>query len=165
MAKQNSFDVVSATDLNEVRNAIQLALKEVRQRFDFKGSVSDISLEAHEIVLRSDDEFKLRALVEVLEQKMVRRSVSLRALTYEKVENAAGGTVRQRVLIQQGIPTEKAREITKAIRDSKLRVQAAIQGDTVRVSGRDRDTLQKVITMLKEMDFGIDMHFENFRSH
>ncbi len=165
MAKQNSFDIVSATDLNEVRNAIQLATKEVRQRFDFKGTKSEVGLEELEIVLRSDDAYKMKALIEILEQKLVRRGVSLRALTYGNLEDAAGGTVRQRVQVQQGIPMEKAREIAKLIRNTKLKVQAAIQGDVVRVSGKDRDQLQQVISMLKEEDFGIDMQFTNYRSH
>ncbi len=164
MAKQNSFDVTSETNLNEVGNAIQQTLKEVGQRFDFKGSKSDVRLEEKELVLVSDDEYKLHALVEILQQKLVKRGVSLKALTFGKIEDAAGGTVRQRVPIQQGIPTEKAREITKFIRDTKLKVQASIQGEVVRVSGRDRDVLQEIIAALKEKDFGIDMQFTNYRS-
>jgi len=165
MAKQNSFDVVSEVDMNEVRNALELARKEVRQRFDFKGSKSELRLDDEEIVLISDDEYKLKALTEILEQKLVRRGVSLKALSFGRIEDAAGGTVRQHVEIQRGIPMEKAREISKVIRDSKLRVQASIQGDLVRVSGKDRDRLQEVISLLKEKDFGIDMSFTNYRSH
>lgn len=165
MAKQNSFDIVSETDLNEVHNAINQVMKEVRQRFDFKGSVSSVELEEGELVLLSDDEYRLKALTDILEQKLVRRGVSLKALSYGRTENAAGGAVRQRVQIQQGIPTEKAKDISKFIRDMKLKVQASIQGNTVRVSGRDLDTLQHVIQMLKEKDFGIDMNFTNYRSH
>lgn len=165
MAKQNSFDIVSETDLNEVHNAINQAMKEVRQRFDFKGSVSNVELEGQELVLLADDEYRLRALIEILEQKLVRRNVSLRALSYGRIEDAAGGAVRQRVQIQQGIPAEKAKEISKFIRDSKLKVQASIQGNVVRVAGRDLDTLQQVIQSLKEKDFGIDMTFTNYRSH
>lgn len=164
MAKENSFDIASKTDLNEVHNAINQTMKEVKQRFDFKGSSSEVSLEGTELKLHSDDEFKLRSLVEILEQKLTRRGVSLKALSYEKIEPASGGTVRQVVKIQQGIPIEKARDITKFIRRSGLKVQAAIQGDLVRVSGRDRDTLQSVIARLKEEDFGIDMQFTNYRS-
>jgi len=164
MAKDNSFDIASKTDLNEVRNAIHQAMKEVHQRFDFKGSKSNIELTEHELVLASEDEFKLRSLIEILEQKLVKRSVSLKALSYGKVESAAGSTVRQTVAIQQGIPIEKAREITKFIRDTKLRAQASIQADTVRVASRDRDVLQKVIGLLREKDFGIDMHFVNYRT-
>jgi uncharacterized protein YajQ (UPF0234 family) len=164
MAKSNSFDIVSKTDLNEVRNAIQQTMKEVRQRFDFKGSNSDVKLEETQIVLLSDDDYKLRSLTDILEQKLVKRGVSLKALNYGKIEDAAGSTVRQFVSIQQGIPTEKAREISKFIRSLKLKVQASIQGDTVRVSGRDRDTLQEVIGLLKDEEFGIDMRFTNYRS-
>jgi cyclic-di-GMP-binding protein len=165
MPKDNSFDIASKTDLNEVQNAIHQAMKEVTQRFDFKASKgTGIQLEEFDIVLTSDDEYKLRSLIEILEQKLVKRSVSLKALSYGKVESAAGSTVRQRASIQQGIPIEKAREITKFIRDTKLRAQASIQGDIVRVSSRDRDTLQKVIASLREQDFGIDMHFINYRT-
>ncbi len=165
MAKQNSFDIVSQTDMAEVNNAVQQTLKELRQRFDFKGSKSDVTIDGTQLVLVSDDEYRLRALTDVLEQKLVKRGVSLRAIAYLKVEPAAGGTVRQRADIQQGIPSEKAKEISKFIRDLKLKVQASIQGDTLRVSGRDLDTLQDVIQQLKEADFGIDMQFTNYRSH
>jgi cyclic-di-GMP-binding protein len=164
MAKENSFDIASNTDLNEVNNAIHQTMKEVRQRFDFKGSKSEVRLEERDIVLTGEDDYKLRSLNEILEQKLIKRGVSLKALNYGKVESAHGGTVRQRVTIQDGIPTEKAREITKFVRDTKLRVQASIQADVVRVSGRDRDTLQQVIALLKEQDFGIDMQFTNYRS-
>lgn len=165
MAKSNSFDIVSTTDFEEVRNAVHQTMKEVKQRFDFKGSCSDVTLEKDRLVLLSDDEYKLRNLIDVLEQKLTRRGVSLKALSYGAIEGASGGAVRQYVDIQQGIPTEKAKEISKLIRDMKLKVQAAIQGDLVRVSGRDRDTLQSVIAALKEHDFGIDMQFTNYRSN
>ena len=165
MARQNSFDIVSKTDMAEVNNAVGQALKEVRQRYDFKGSVSDVHLEENDLVLRSDDDYRLQALVAILEQKLIRRKVSLRALSYKKIEKAAGGTVRQRVAIQQGIPSEKARQISKFIRNLKLKVQASIQGDSVRVSHKNRDLLQEVIHLLKEEDFGIDMKFTNYRSH
>lgn len=162
MAKSNSFDIVSKTDLNEVRNAVNQTVKEVRQRFDFKGSCSNVDIEeGTALVLHSDDDYKLRSLTEILEQKLVKRGVSLKALSPGKVEPAAGGSVRQTVSIQQGIPTEKAKEISKFIRDTKLKVQASIQGDTVRVSGKDRDVLQQVIALLREKDFQIDMQFTN----
>ncbi|HXK58327.1 MAG TPA: YajQ family cyclic di-GMP-binding protein [Acidobacteriota bacterium] len=164
MSKDNSFDISSKTDLNEVRNAIHQTMKEVQQRFDFKGSKSEIQLDGTELVLISDNEYRLRSLVEILEQKLVKRSVSLKALTYGKVQPAAGSTVRQTVSIQQGITTEKAREITKFIRDTKLKAQASIQGDVVRVSSRDRDILQQIIALIKEKDFGIDMQFTNYRT-
>lgn len=164
MARSNSFDIVSETNLEEVRNAVHMAMKEVRQRFDFKGSVSEITLGDGELVLVSDDEYRLQALTGVLEQKLVRRGVSLKALTAGKIEAAAGGTVRQQLAIQQGIPAEKAKEIARFIRGLGIRVQAAIQGDSLRVSGKKRDELQETIRAVKEHDFGIEMQFTNYRS-
>jgi uncharacterized protein YajQ (UPF0234 family) len=162
---ENTFDIVSRVDVQEVSNAIQQTLKEVHQRFDLKHTKSEVYLDGKEkIILASNDEFKLKAVNDVLQQKLVRRGVPLKALTYGKIEPAAGSTVRQEIAMQQGIPIEKAREIVKAIKQSKLRVQVSIQGDMVRVSGRDRDTLQEVIGMLKQEDFGIDMHFANYRT-
>src|SRR5437660_9476847 len=162
---ENTFDIVSKVDLQEVSNAIQNALKEVHTRFDLKDSKSDIQLEGKDaIVLSSADEYKLKAVNDILQSKLVKRGVPLKALTYGPVEPAAGSTARQRVTMQQGIPTEKAKEIVKVIKDSKKKVQAAIQGDTVRVSGKDRDTLQEVIALLKQKDFGIDMQFMNYRN-
>lgn len=162
----NSFDIVSEVQLPEVQNAIQQALKEVHTRFDLKDSKSTIELNEKEkkILLHSKDEFKLRAVVELLEQKLVKRKVPLKALTYGPVIPAAGSTVRQEISLQQGIPIEKAREIVKRIKESKKKVQASIQGDFVRVSSRDRDTLQEVIQMLRAQDFGIDMQFTNYRT-
>jgi cyclic-di-GMP-binding protein len=165
MAQQNSFDIVSQVDRAEVTNAINQTMKEVKQRFDFKGSEAAVSLEDKELVLAAEDETRLRNMNDIFQQKLVRRGVPLKALSYGKVEPAAGGTVRQRVEIQQGIPQEKAKEIVKFIKDSKAKVQAAIQGDTVRVTGKDRDTLQDVIAKLKAKDFGIDMQFTNYRSN
>ena len=163
---ENSFDIVSKVDLQEVSNAIQQALKEVHTRFDLKDSKSSIALEGKEaIVLASVDEFKLKAVNDVLQQKLVKRGVPLRALTYGAVEPAAGSSVRQRIAMQQGIPVEKAREIVKVIKDAKKKVQASIQGDVVRVSGKDRDTLQEIIALLRASDFGIDMRFDNYRSN
>jgi uncharacterized protein YajQ (UPF0234 family) len=166
MAQQNTFDVVSKVDMAEVKNAVNQALKEVNQRYDFKGTNSDIILneKEHTITLATASEFTLRALNDVLQQKMVRRGVSLKALSYGKVEPAAKDSVRQVVTLQQGIPIEKARDIVKLIKESKLKVQAAINGDFVRVSGKDRDTLQQVIALLKAKDFGIDMQYTNYRS-
>ena len=165
MAQQNSFDVVSQVDRAEITNAINQTLKEVGQRFDFKGSRASVALEKEELVLTAEDETKLRNMNDILQQKLVRRGVPLKALSYGAVEPAAGGTVRQRAQIQQGIPQEKAKEIVKLIKDSKAKVQASIQGDTVRVTGKDRDTLQQVIATLKARDFGIDMQFTNYRSN
>jgi uncharacterized protein YajQ (UPF0234 family) len=162
---ENTFDLVSKVDLQEVSNALQQTMKEVRQRFDLKNTRSDVWLEGKDkLILASSDEFKLKAVNELLQEKLVRRHVPLKALVYGKVEPAAGSTVRQEVSLQQGIPIEKAREIVKTIKNSKLRVQASIQGDFVRVSGRDRDTLQDVIRLLKQTDFGIDMQFTNYRT-
>jgi uncharacterized protein YajQ (UPF0234 family) len=161
-----SFDIVSKVDLQEVSNAIQQALKEVHTRYDLKDSKSDIQMDGKEaLVLTSADDFKLKAVNDVLQGKLVKRGVPLKALTYDAVEEAAGSTVRQRISMQQGIPIEKAREIVKVIKNSKKKVQAAIQGDLVRVSGKDRDTLQEIIAMLRQSDFGIDMQFTNYRSN
>ncbi|MGB3565198.1 MAG: YajQ family cyclic di-GMP-binding protein [Thermoanaerobaculia bacterium] len=166
MAKQNSFDIVSRVDLAEVQNAVNQATKEIIQRYDLKGSDSRIDFNEKEarLVLASADEFRLKAVNDILQQKLVRRGVSLRALDYGTIEPAAKGTVRQTVSLQQGISTDKAREIVKLIKGTKLKVQSAIQEDMVRVSGKDRDTLQKVIALLKEHDFDIDMQFTNYRS-
>lgn len=164
---ENSFDIVSVVEIPEVMNAIHQALKEVHTRFDLKDSKSDIVLNEKEkkIILTSKDEFKLKAVIELLEQKLVKRKVPLKALQYGPVQPAAGSTVRQEITLQQGIPIEKSREIVKAIKESKKKVQAAIQGDMVRVSSRDRDTLQEVIAMLRQRDFGIDMQFTNYRTN
>jgi uncharacterized protein YajQ (UPF0234 family) len=165
MAQQNSFDIVSEVDRAEVTNAINQTIKEVRQRFDFKGSHANVGLEANELVLTAEDETKLRNMNDILQQKLVRRGVPLKAFSYGSVEPALGGTVRQKVQIQQGIPQDKAKEVVKFIKDSKAKVQASIQGDVVRVSGKDRDTLQSVIAGLKAKDFGIDMQFSNYRTN
>jgi uncharacterized protein YajQ (UPF0234 family) len=163
----NSFDVVSKIDLAEVSNAVQQALKEIIQRFDLKDSKSNIELNEKDkkLVLASQDEYKLKAVTEILGQKLVKRQVPLKGLIYGEVIQAAGSTVKQEVSLQQGIPIEKAREIVKKIKDSKLKVQASIQGDFVRVSGKDRDTLQSAIKLLRDSDFGIDMQFVNFRTN
>ena len=165
MAKENSFDIVSKTDYAEVTNAINQTTKEVSQRFDFKGSKATIELQGHELLLSAEDETRLRNMNDIFQGKLVKRGISLKALDYQKIEPAAGSSVRQTVKIQQGIPTDKAKEVVKYIKDAKLKVQASIQGETVRVSGKDRDTLQEVIAALKEKDFGIDMKFDNYRSN
>ena len=163
---ENTFDIVSKVDLQEVSNAIQNALKEVHTRFDLKDSKSDIKLEEKEgIVLSSQDEYKLKAVTDILQSKLVKRGVPLKGLTYGVVEPAAGSTVRQKITMQQGIPIEKAKEIVRVIKDSKKKVQASIQGDAVRVSGKDRDTLQEIMALLRGRDFGIDMQFTNYRSN
>jgi hypothetical protein len=166
MAQDNSFDIVSKVDLQEVSNAIQNALKEVHTRFDLKDSKSEIAMEGKDaIIMSSADEYKLKAVNDILQSKLVKRGVPLKALTYGAVEPAAGSRARQKITMQQGIPTEKAKDIVRVIKDSKKKVQASIQGDTVRVSGKDRDTLQEIIALLKGQDFGIDMQFTNYRSN
>lgn len=163
----NSFDVVSKIELPEVHNAVQQALKEITQRYDLKDSHSTIEVNEkdNKILLHSKDEFKLKAVVEILQSKLVKRNVPLKGLTFGNIIPAAGSSVRQEVVMQQGISTEKAREIVKKVKDSKLKVQASIQGDFVRVAGKDRDTLQQVIKLLRDSDFGIDMQFTNYRSN
>lgn len=166
MANQNSFDIVSEIDLSEVKNAVNQAIKEIRQRYDLKNSNSEIEFDekAPALVLHSADEYTVGAVKGVLIEKLVRRGVSTKALTWQRIEPAAGGRVRQEVTLQQGIPMESCREIVKIIKQAKLKVQAAIQGDTVRVSGKKRDDLQEVIALLKEEEFEFDMSFTNYRS-
>lgn len=163
----NSFDVVSEIQMPEVSNAIQQAMKEITTRYDLKDSNSTIELKEKEktLELRSGDDYKIKAVAEILRQKLVKRNVPLKNLTWEKVESAAGSTVRQEVKLTAGIPIEKSREITKAIKDSKLKVQASINGEIIRVSGKDRDTLQQAIALLRGGDFGIELQFTNFRTN
>jgi uncharacterized protein YajQ (UPF0234 family) len=163
MPQDFSFDVVSKTDMQEILNAIQQAQKELANRFDFKGSKSEIDFKDEEIVLLSDDEGKLRSLKEMVESKLVKRKVSLKAIDYQKLEQATLGTVRQKAKIVQGIEGDKAKAIVKAIKDAKIKVQASIQGDQVRVTGRSKDDLQRAINTIKENDFGIPLQFINYR--
>ncbi|HEY4053435.1 MAG TPA: YajQ family cyclic di-GMP-binding protein [Terriglobales bacterium] len=164
---ENTFDIVSKIDLQEVSNAIQQAMKEITTRFDLKDSKSSIALEAKDnaIVLHSADEYKLKAVNDILQAKLVKRGISLKGLTYAPVESALGATAKQKVTLQQGIPMEKAKAIVQLVKNSKKKVQASIQGDLVRVSGKDRDSLQEIIALLKQQDFGIDMQFTNYRSN
>lgn len=164
---ENTFDIVSRVEIPEVVNALQQALKEIITRYDLKDTKSSIELNEKEntLTLASSDEFKLRAVIEILEGKLVKRKVPLKALSYGPVIPAAGSSVRQVVTLQQGIATEKAREIVKVIKETKKKVQASIQGDLVRVSGKDRDTLQEILAVLRAKDFGIDMQFTNYRSN
>jgi uncharacterized protein YajQ (UPF0234 family) len=162
----NSFDIVSKIDLAEVANAIQQAMKEVTTRFDLKDSKSKIAMEGTDaIMLHSADEYKLKAVNYILQAKLVKRGVSLKGLTYSALEPAAGSTVKQKITLQQGIPIEKAKEIVQLVKNSKKKAQASIQADVVRISGKDRDTLQEVIAMVKQRDFGIDLQFTNYRSN
>lgn len=166
MAADNSFDIVSKVDIQEVRNAIDQAMKEIRQRFDLKDSHSEVNLEGQEsIQLASANEYKLEAVKDILAQKLVKRGISLKNLTYGKVEPAAGQSVRQKISLQQGIPVDKAKEITRLVKESKRKVQASIQGDTVRISGKDRDDLQSIIAMLRAKDLGIELQFTNYRTN
>ena len=165
MADEHSFDIASKVDLQEVLNAVQQAMKEILQRFDFKGSKSSIDLnkDKHEITLVSDDELKLKTVVDILQTKLVKRGVSLKALQYGKVDQAAGNTVRQLVTLQQGIPVDKAKEIVKLIKDTKMKVQAEIQKDQVRVKAKKIDDLQALIALLRGKDLGIHIDFINYR--
>jgi uncharacterized protein YajQ (UPF0234 family) len=165
MPELNSFDVVSKVEMQEVKNAIDQALKEIHQRFDFKGTKTELTLKEKELelVIVSDDEYKLKSVVDILKAKLIKRNVSIRAFAFGVVEPALGGTVRQVAKIQSGLSTDKAKEITKAIKEGKQKVQAQIQGDQVRVQSKSRDELQTVIALLKAKDFGIDLQFVNYR--
>lgn len=163
MAKDNSFDIVSQVDMQEIENAINQAVKEIDNRFDFKNSRSSISLDGDKITLVSDDEYKLKNVVDILENKAIKRGISLKALDYGKIEPAAKDTVRQIVTLKQGISKEDSKLIIKLIKDSKIKVQSAVQGDAVRVTGKNRDDLQAVIQLLKEQDLEIELQFNNYR--
>ncbi|PYO17768.1 MAG: YajQ family cyclic di-GMP-binding protein [Candidatus Rokuibacteriota bacterium] len=164
MAAENSFDVACKIDPQEVTNALDQARREIETRYDLKGSKNEVRLETNEITVLAADDMKLKAVVDILQSRLHKRGVPLKALTYGKVEEAAGGALRQKISLQQGIPIEKAREIVRLVKDTKLKVQAAIQEDHVRVSGKNRDDLQKVIALLKEKDLGIAIQFTNYRS-
>lgn len=163
MAKESSFDIVSKVDLSEVTNAINMAMKEIQNRYDFKGSKSSITLEGDELVLISDDEFKMNQLKDVLLGRLIKRQVPVKNLQYGKLENAAGGTVRQRAKLVQGIDRENAKKINTIIKNSKLKVKSQVQDDQIRVSGKSKDDLQKVIALIREADLPIDVQFVNFR--
>jgi uncharacterized protein YajQ (UPF0234 family) len=165
MADQNSFDVVSKVDMQEVKNAIDQALKEIHQRFDFKGTKTELTLKEkeNELVILSDDEYKLKSVGDMLKGKLIKRNVSVKAFSFGTVEPALGGTVRQVAKIQNGLTTEKAKEIVKEIKEGKFKAQAQIQGDQLRVQGKSRDELQAVIAFLKGKDFGVDLQYVNYR--
>jgi hypothetical protein len=166
MASDNSFDVVSKVELQEVKNAIDQASKEVHARFDLKDSKSKIELEGTDVIqLASQSEYTLKAVIEILSQKLVKRGVSLKNLEYEKLEPAANSSVRQKIKLIQGIPSEKAKQVVALIKESKKKAQASIQGDTVRVVSKDRDVLQEVMALLRGKDLGVDLQFTNFRSN
>jgi uncharacterized protein YajQ (UPF0234 family) len=166
MAQDNSFDIVSKVDIQEVRNAIDQAIKEIRQRFDLKDTHSEVNMEGNDAIqLASSNDYKLEAVKDILCQKLVKRGVSLKNLTFGKVEPAAGQSVRQKLSLQQGIPAEKAKEIVRLIKDAKKKAQASIQGDTVRVSSKDRDELQSIIAMLRGREMGLELQFTNYRTN
>ena len=166
MAHDNSFDIVSKVDIQEARNAIDQAVKEIRQRFDLKDSHSEVTLEGSDTIqLASANEYKLEAVKDILCQKLVKRGVSLKNLSYGKIEPAAGQSVRQKISLQQGIPVEKAKEIVRLVKDSKKKAQASIQGDMVRISSKDRDELQAIIAMLRGRDLGLELQFTNYRTN
>ena len=159
----NSFDVVCKVDMQEVTNALDQARREIQTRYDLKGAKNEVTLDQQDIVVLSADDMKRKAVVDILQSKLHKRGVPLKALGYGKVEEASGGALRQKITVQQGIPIEKAREIVRLVKDLKLKVQAAIQEDQVRVSGKNRDDLQKVIALLKEKELGIALQFTNYR--
>jgi len=164
MAKDESFDVVSEVNMQEVDNAVNQTNKEISQRFDFKNSKSEVSIEEDkELKIIADDDFKLKSVIDILQSKLIRRQVSIKNLEYGKVEEASGGTVRQIIKIQQGIETELAKKIVKDIKNLKIKVQAQIMNDQIRVSGKNRDDLQAVIKFLKEEDYNIELQFTNYR--
>jgi len=163
-AAENSFDIVSTVDLQEVRNAVQQADKEIVNRYDLKKAAAELRLEGEEIVLETSDNYTLQQALDVLQTKMVKRGIHLKSLRYGKIEPASGGRARQKITLQQGIPIETAKKIVAEIKTRKLKVQAAIQGDTVRVSGKNRDDLQTVIAMLKGLDLDVPLTFSNYRS-
>src|SRR6195952_5723893 len=166
MAADQSFDVVSKVEIQEVKNAIDQATKEVNARFDLKNSKSTIALEGEDTIqLASQDEYTIKAVIEILAQKLVKRGVSLKNLEYEKIEPASNSSVRQKIKLKQGIDSEPAKKIVAIIKESKVKAQASIQGDTVRVTSKDRDTLQQVMAMLRGKDLGIELQFTNFRSN
>jgi uncharacterized protein YajQ (UPF0234 family) len=164
MADSFSFDVVSKVNIQEVKNAVDQTQKEIHQRFDLKGTGCDVTLEEEKaFIVVAGDEYKLKAVLDILHARLVKRGVSLKALTDEKLEQALGGTVRQKITIQQGIASEKAKSISRAVRDSKLKVQTQIQGDQLRVTSKSKDDLQKTMTLLRSEDFGLDLEFLNYR--
>lgn len=164
MAADNSFDIVCKVDMQEVTNALDQARREIDTRYDLKGSKNEVKLENTDLTLLVADEMKLKAVVDILQSKLHKRGIPLKALDYGKVEEAAGSMLRQKIAIQQGIPIDKAKEIVRLIKDSKVRVQASIQEDQVRVSGKNRDDLQKIIALVKDKDLGIALQFTNYRN-
>src|SRR5687767_513926 len=164
MAAENSFDIVCKIDMQEVTNALDQARREIETRYDLKGTKNEIKLEKTDITLLTADDMKLKAVTDILQTKLHKRGIPLKGLTYGEVETAAGDTLRQKITLQQGIPIEKAKEIVRLIKDSKVKVQASINEDKVRVTGKNRDDLQKIIALLRDKDLGIALQFDNYRS-
>lgn len=164
MAKENTFDIVSRVDMQEVRNSVDQAVREIRTRFDFKGSRSDIIFDGEEITLIGDDDFKLRNVIDILENRLVKRGINIKALRYGKIEPAAKDTVRQKLNLVQGVDKEQSKIITRLVKESKLKVQVSIQGDQVRISGKNRDDLQEIIKIIKDYEFDIPLQFVNYRT-
>ena len=164
MAVENSFDIACKIEMQEVTNALDQARREIETRYDLKGSKCQITLEKADITVMTPDDMKLKAVVDILQSRLHKRGVPLKALTYGEVEQASGGALRQKITLQQGIPIEKAKEIVRIIKDTKVKVQASIQADQVRVSGKNRDDLQKIIALLRDQDLGIALQFTNYRS-
>lgn len=163
MASEYSFDIVSKVDMEEVKNAITQSMKEIENRFDFKGSKSSIVLEKEEIVVRSDDEYKLGSVIDILQTKLLKRGVPIRNLDYGKIEPASGATVKQNIKLRQGVDQDNAKKINILIRDSKLKVKSQIQGDQIRVTGKSKDDLQSVMSLLKGADLPLELQFTNYR--
>jgi cyclic-di-GMP-binding protein len=159
-----SFDIVSTVDIQEIDNAVNQTIKEIAQRYDFKGSKSQVTLEKDTIKVLADDDFRLKAIIDILQSKCIKRGVSVKALQYGKAEAATGGMVRQIITIQQGISKEKGKEIKALVKETKLKVQSQIQEDQVRVTGKNIDDLQEIIGLLKGKDLGVELQFVNFRS-
>lgn len=164
MAKDASFDVVSEVDMQEVNNAVNQTLKELTQRYDFKGSKSTVEIEGNSVKILTEDDMRLKSIIDILQSKFIRRGVSIKNLDYGKSENASGGMVRQSITVKQGIESDVAKKLTKDIKDSKIKVQTQFMDDQLRVSGKKIDDLQAVIALLKEKDCGLELQFKNFRS-
>jgi uncharacterized protein YajQ (UPF0234 family) len=164
VAAENSFDIACKVDMQEVANAVNQAKREIETRYDLKGAKNEITQEKMDLVITSGDEMKLKAVLDILQSKLHRRGVDLKALTIGDPETAAGGTLKQKITLQDGIPMEKAKEIVRLIKDSKIKVQASIQEKQVRVSGKNRDDLQAAIALVKGKDLGVALQFTNYRS-
>lgn len=163
MASENSFDIISKMDMQELNNAVNQTEREIETRFDFKGSKSSLKIDKEALVIASDDEYKLNAVIDILQTKMIKRGLSLKNVEYGKIEPASMGTVRQRLTLKQGIDQENSKKINILIRDSKLKVKSQIQGDQIRVTGKNKDDLQQIMQLLRKADLTLDLQFTNFK--